>query len=552
MIASTHITFAEFIYLLLLTTTGVVLNATNAIIIAFAAVLPDIDTAASIIGRIFPFISKPLERKFGHRTLTHSLMMIIIIALAGIPILILKQDIYICSIIGYASHPLLDTATVNGVKLFYPFSKVKCIFPMEVNHPHSYRMQTGSKLDIMLSVIFFVGCIPTLFIASQGYERFIRSTQQNIEAAVRDYNEYSKDNLVFADVQAYDMLTKRPLKGTLEIVGAFNPQTLIFKGHDKRLHTLGKDFQADYIAEKILCFKGSPAYASIRNIDVSNQVLIQMFSLIDTTSENYFFGDLLSMDKVVVPGNIKLFSPVTGSSNTIKFNYATVEDILMYNLESAFISRGILTIKTISKRDTASIIASSNSLYPKLENYVQLSIVLDPKETITFLKQKGDTLKEKEIIARKNSAQFFLDQANLNEEKIFSIKQQSDASLDAIAQKIVNAEETLRIDSISYRQNSQLSSDGYVSSNNLEAAKLKLQKGKLLLSQLISSRSSIALKSQLEIRKLRLSNVQLKARAKAAELQSEIRSTTNGVLIDIRQVLHNNKTQITFIVKRLS
>jgi len=260
-LASTHITFAEFIYLLLLTTTGVVLSATNAIIIAFAAVLPDIDTAASIIGKMFPFISKPLERRFGHRTLTHSLMMIIIIAVAGIPIYILKQDIYICSLIAYASHPLLDTATVNGVKLFYPFSKVKCIFPMEVNHPHSYRMQTGSKLDITLSVIFFIGCIPTLFIASQGYERFIRSTQQSIEAAVRDYNEYSKDYLVFADVQAYDMLTKRPLNGTLEIVGAFNPQTLIFKGHDKRLHTLGKDFQADYIAEKILCFKGSPAYA---------------------------------------------------------------------------------------------------------------------------------------------------------------------------------------------------------------------------------------------------------------------------------------------------
>jgi len=61
--------------------------------------------------------------------------------------------------------------------------------------------------------------------------------------------------------------------------------------------------------------------------------------------------------------------------------------------------------------------SSSIPLYPKMENYVQLSITLDPKETITFLKQKGDTLKEKEIIAQKNSAQFFLDQVNLNDEK---------------------------------------------------------------------------------------------------------------------------------------
>jgi len=528
------------------------LNATNAIVIAFAAVLPDIDTAASIIGKICPFVSKPLERRFGHRTLTHSLMMIAIIAVAGIPIFFLKQDIYLCSIIGYASHPLLDTATVSGVKLFYPFSKVKCVFPMEMNHPHSYRLQTGSKTDLMLSVIFLLGCIPTLFIASQGYERFIRSTQQNIEAAVRDYNEYSKDYLVFADVQAYDMFTKRPLTGTFEIIGALNPQTLLFKGQDDRLHTLGKNFQADYVAEKIICQKGNPAYASIRNIDVSNQILLQMFTMIDTTQENYFFGDLLSMDKVAVPENIKLFSPVTGSSNTIKLNYATVEDILTYNLESVYISKGILTIKTISKRDTASASISASPIYLKMENYAQLSIILDPKETITFVKLKGDTLKEKEVIAQKNSAQFFLDQVNLNNEKILSIRQQSDALINEYEQKIVNAEESLRIDSMNFRQNTLLSSSGFVSSNNLESMKLKLRKDRLLLSQLVASRSNESSKSRIEIHKLLLSNSQLQARAKAAELQSEVRSTLRGILIDIRQVLHNNKTQVTFIVKRLN
>ncbi len=83
-------------------------------------------------------------------------------------------------------------------------------------------------------------------------------------------------------------------------------------------------------------------------------------------------------------------------------------------------------------------------------------------------------MKEKEIIAQKNSAQFFLDQVNLNEEKIFSGQQQFDASINAIDQKIANAEETFRIDSMSYKHNSQLSSSGYVSSNNLETAKLKL------------------------------------------------------------------------------
>lgn len=40
---------------------------------AFFALLPDIDSQASLLGRLFPFLSRPLEQRFGHRQLTHSL-----------------------------------------------------------------------------------------------------------------------------------------------------------------------------------------------------------------------------------------------------------------------------------------------------------------------------------------------------------------------------------------------------------------------------------------------------------------------------------------------
>jgi hypothetical protein len=159
------------------------------------------------------------------------------------------------------------------------------------------------------------------------------------------------------------------------------------------------------------------SFASLRNIDVSNQILVQMFSLIDTSAENYFFGDLSAADKVALPENIKIFSPVTGSSNTIKFNYATVEDILTYNLESVFISKGILTIKTITKRDTVASTMSSIPFYPKMENYAAFHLI-GSKRDDHFPETEGRHLKEKEIIAQKNSAQFFLDQVNLNDEKM--------------------------------------------------------------------------------------------------------------------------------------
>jgi len=222
MTSPTHITFAEFIYLLLLTTTGVTLNPLNAIVIALASVLPDIDTAASHPGRLVPVFSRHLERRFGHRTLTHSAIFIIALSVLLVPIWLISPDPYICILAGYSSHPFLDTMTVHGVKLFYPLSSVKCVFPLEVNNPHRYRLQTGSKMDKILGVIFLLGCIPVFLIAHQGYERFIRSTQRNVESAVRDYNDFSRDNLVLAATNAYNSMTRTPLIGVFEIVGALN------------------------------------------------------------------------------------------------------------------------------------------------------------------------------------------------------------------------------------------------------------------------------------------------------------------------------------------
>jgi inner membrane protein len=197
MTAPTHITFTELLYLLLLTTTGVPLNAVNALVIAAASALPDIDTGASAIGKLFPFISLRLERRFGHRTLTHSIvgvaafgLLLALFYFALAPCCSLTPDLGICLLVGYASHPLLDTVNVNGVKLFYPFSNVRCVFPLDVNNPHRYRVPTGSRLDRALGIMFLLGCIPTFYIAQQGYERFIRVTQQSIEAAVRDYIEF--------------------------------------------------------------------------------------------------------------------------------------------------------------------------------------------------------------------------------------------------------------------------------------------------------------------------------------------------------------------------
>jgi inner membrane protein len=76
MLAPTHSVFGMFMTLIILAVFGVQMSLHWSILLVavLGALMPDIDIPKSFIGKIFWFISIPLERKFGHRTITHSLL----------------------------------------------------------------------------------------------------------------------------------------------------------------------------------------------------------------------------------------------------------------------------------------------------------------------------------------------------------------------------------------------------------------------------------------------------------------------------------------------
>jgi membrane-bound metal-dependent hydrolase YbcI (DUF457 family) len=559
MTAPTHISFAQFVYLLVLTTTGVALNALNAFVIAIASVLPDVDTGASFVGRTFPFLSKRIERKFGHRTLTHSAAFVATLAVVFSPLYLFVPDVYVCLLIGYASHPFLDTMTVHGVKLFYPFSSLKCVFPLEVNNPHRYRLQTGSKMDKALSLLFFIGCIPTFLIAHQGYERFIRSTQKNIESAVRDYNEFSKTNFVFAEVTAYNMMTKERIEGVFEIIGTLSPNTVLFKGADRALHSLGKEYDAEYVAERIICRKGDPAETIVRSVDMSNQLLSQLLTYLELRFEAHIFGALSSSDPFSVPQESKTFSPIAGSFNNIRFNYATYVDIQRLNLENIFITKGTLTIRTIKPKigiphmsviDTVLRPQAGIGSVEVTASFAQVSFQVDPKENIEFFHQKGDTVREKDILMRRDLARFYDQQIALSQQKIASLEEEREFKLAELEQKLSQTKQAMDRDSINFAQAQQQFKNGYTTELVVGQAQRKYLDSRETYTHLLSAQRRVQTKYAIDIQKLRNDIAQLRSKERAAARQSEIRSTTSGVVHDIRQLYHNNKLQVTFVIRR--
>ena len=122
---------------------------------AFFALLPDIDHTSSILGKPFYPLSRYLDLKFGHRTITHSLICYIcLIGLVKTIETITNRGNTITHIFiwAYASHLILDMLTIKGIPLFYPFKKNPCVIP---GNP-KYRFHASNYKTEGLMFGFFI------------------------------------------------------------------------------------------------------------------------------------------------------------------------------------------------------------------------------------------------------------------------------------------------------------------------------------------------------------------------------------------------------------
>jgi inner membrane protein len=85
---------------------------------ALAGLAPDIDEPWSVIGTRLWFLAWWMKYVFGHRTVSHSLLMVIAVAVVSLLALI-PSKIVVAVAIGLGSHLILD-AMSGGVQLWWP------------------------------------------------------------------------------------------------------------------------------------------------------------------------------------------------------------------------------------------------------------------------------------------------------------------------------------------------------------------------------------------------------------------------------------------------
>lgn len=113
-------------------------------LLAAGALLPDLDHPQSAMGRIFFFLSMPLNKFLGHRRSWHGFPLWGLVTALGLvwgPFWFLGA--------GALSHVFLDCLNVSGVQALEPFSERICVL-----FDRKFRITTGSQAELALLVLF--------------------------------------------------------------------------------------------------------------------------------------------------------------------------------------------------------------------------------------------------------------------------------------------------------------------------------------------------------------------------------------------------------------
>lgn len=262
MLAPTHSVFGIFLTLIILAIFGIrfSLHWTVILFAVIGAILPDIDHQRSVIGKLFRFISSPLEHKFGHRSITHSFIGWGI-ATAGFGILVLITALILGLIpgmqfsisnlaprwlaafsIGYISHLILDMFNKRGSQLLWP-DPTRDVIPRNPN----VRTESGSKAEPFIFVILLFFMVLSFPLSKYGLVSSLRWLLATPGAAIEEFRNLQIHS--YLEFSGHYQESKKAVEGTAEILDVDRGRLVILFGGN--VYTLSDELSSDIMANKV-------------------------------------------------------------------------------------------------------------------------------------------------------------------------------------------------------------------------------------------------------------------------------------------------------------
>lgn len=326
MTLGTHVAFASVLYLGGATLFGYKPDAVGWLLAAVASLLPDIDLPPAKIGRLFWFVSVPLERRFGHRTLTHSAVGIAAVALLALPLWLLNPLYFWAVVGGYWSHLWIDMLNVRGVDLFWP-SPVRLVTPGNRN----WRFAVGSKGEMILLSALLALTVALYPLSHLGFRDALQALLKSFDIAVEQYARVSGTHWYELELTATDNLTLERINCRCPVVGTWKNGFIVL--HQGQPRAVGQsEAQHNLLPVAARLIQGEPLRVVAERVAMQGHTLRGLVSRIDQGRTYYLLGEVEIPDGrgPALTGrldSVDTYNPASYRGGILRLHYARAAEL---------------------------------------------------------------------------------------------------------------------------------------------------------------------------------------------------------------------------------
>ena len=280
----THVAFASVLYLGGATLFGYKPDWIGWLLAAAASLLPDADLPTSKIGRLLFWLSVPLERRFGHRTVTHSAVGLLTVALIASPLWWVRPLYFWCVLGGYWSHIWIDMLNVRGVDLFWP-SPVRVVTPGNRN----WRLEVGSKAEMVLLSVLLLLTVALYPLSHLGFRDALQAVVRSFDISVEQYQRQIGTYWYDLDLVASDNLTLERISCRCPVVGLWKGGLIVL--HEGKPRAVGKSQQQhNLLPISARLIEGEPLRVVAERVNMAGRTLHGLINRIDPDRAYYLLG----------------------------------------------------------------------------------------------------------------------------------------------------------------------------------------------------------------------------------------------------------------------
>jgi inner membrane protein len=396
--APTHAVFGLVFPILAGTVLGLWLTPLLGACAIAGSLLPDVDSPRALAGRLSPPLARALARRFGHRTVTHSLLGWAVATIAALPLAALTPQAALAFSLGYLGHVLLDALNTPGVPLFYP-SPVRAVLPAS----ERLRLPLGARAEWALLAVLLVLLAALLPLHHLGFARSLHAVTRTPGGAIADYRAWEGRHEVWADVEATFRLSQRRVRQRYRVLGVASTSTLVLLDpQTDRIHTLGPSESATLHPVAIRAHAGAPVRVDTRPVVLTQRLLPDLLREVPPDGETFLHGTVQTTDTPILRPDPEQYPVVKAGQHALELHFARPRDLATPELQGVFVLSGLILVQTIRRAGppAPATPAARVATPPAYDDVTQLFIahVLDPGREL--LVQAGDAVHRGQLLAR--------------------------------------------------------------------------------------------------------------------------------------------------------